>query len=164
MCPLGHVRASERVPEAASGWLRVSPFLLITTSLLLVPQVYVSPQNMVAAWLPWPGPRPRFNCGLALLGVVMSPARAPPFGPLLRTKNLVLRGPRGRIARNSVKNQFNCPSGRRIKVASASGLTDQETQGAGWCIRGSTFPVCFFFSFFFLPFLSFCPTAALHGQ
>lgn len=78
------------------------------------------------------------------------------------TKNLVLRGPRGRIARNSVKNQFNCPSGRRFKVASASGLTDQETQGAGWCIRGSTFPVCFFFSFFFFsPFLFFCPTAAL---
>lgn len=65
-------------PEAASGWLRgVSPFLLITTSLLLVPQVYVSPQNVSGSLQRGQLRGQGSLAGLAFLAVVMSPARAP---------------------------------------------------------------------------------------
>lgn len=66
--PPGHVRAPQRVPEPASGWLRgltvpVDHHKLIACSAGLC--VTAGHGGSVRAW---PAPRPRFNCGLGSSG------------------------------------------------------------------------------------------------
>lgn len=101
----------------------VSPFLLITASLLLVPQVYVPPQNMVAAW---PALRPRFTCGLGSSGSSHVSCECPTVRALAHCT--VVRRPRNRVVCHGAKSV----------VAFASDSTDQETQAAGFVISHST--------------------------
>lgn len=92
--------------------------------------------------------------GLALLAVVMSPAKAPQFGALSPTMGsfycTVVRGPRNRVVGNSAKSV----------VAFVSDSTDQETQAAGnnslhsGVSRAVLFQDGYFFPFFSLLFKS----------
>lgn len=74
------------------------------------------------------------------------------------------RRPRSRIGQNSAK--ISCPLTRLDQNCfSFSDLTDQETQSAGWCMRGGTFhgDTWFLFLFLLLFFsLSLSPRSTLH--
>lgn len=66
--PVGHVRAPERVPEAASGWLRGLTVPVDHRKLIACSSGLCVTAEHGRSMAAWPAPRPRLTCGLGSSG------------------------------------------------------------------------------------------------